>query len=42
LLSTVLNLFFTPALYVMMEAARERLRRPPPDNGIKVAPAAAP
>ena len=37
LLSTVLNLFFTPALYVMMEAARERFRRPPPDNGIKLA-----
>jgi HAE1 family hydrophobic/amphiphilic exporter-1 len=36
LLSTVLNLFFTPALYVMMESARERFRRPPPDNGIKL------
>jgi HAE1 family hydrophobic/amphiphilic exporter-1 len=36
LLSTVLNLFFTPALYVMMETARERFRRHPPENGIKL------
>jgi HAE1 family hydrophobic/amphiphilic exporter-1 len=36
LLSTVLNLFFTPALYVLMESARERFRRPAPDNGIKL------
>ena len=38
LLSTVLNLFFTPALYILMESARERLRRHPPENGIKLAP----
>ena len=42
LLSTVLNLFFTPALYVLMEMARERFRRPPPDNGIKLAHPEAP
>jgi hydrophobic/amphiphilic exporter-1 (mainly G- bacteria), HAE1 family len=36
LLSTVLNLFFTPALYVMLETVRERFRRPLPDNGIKL------
>ena len=36
LLSTVLNLFFTPALYIMMEGARERFRRPSPDNGFKL------
>jgi HAE1 family hydrophobic/amphiphilic exporter-1 len=29
LLSTVLNLFFTPGLYLMMQRARERVRRKP-------------
>ncbi|HEY6475014.1 MAG TPA: multidrug efflux RND transporter permease subunit [Polyangia bacterium] len=42
LLSTVLNLFFTPALYVLMESARARFRRPPADNGIKLARPEAP
>jgi HAE1 family hydrophobic/amphiphilic exporter-1 len=37
LLSTVLNLFLTPALYLMMENVRARFRRPPP-NGIHPAP----
>jgi HAE1 family hydrophobic/amphiphilic exporter-1 len=35
LLSTVLNLFFTPALYVLMEDVRARFRRPAPTNGIR-------
>jgi len=29
LLSTVLNLFFTPGLYLIMQRVRERLRRKP-------------
>ena len=29
LLSTVLNLFFTPGLYLVMQRARERVRRKP-------------
>jgi len=40
LLSTVLNLFFTPALYLFLERARERLRRRPAPA--PAAPPAAP
>ncbi|HXJ22395.1 MAG TPA: multidrug efflux RND transporter permease subunit [Polyangia bacterium] len=38
LLSTLLNLFFTPAIYIMMEDVRGRFRRPGPANGISHAP----
>jgi len=40
LLSTVLNLFFTPGLYLMMQRARERLRRKPAPAAPVPAPAA--
>jgi hydrophobic/amphiphilic exporter-1 (mainly G- bacteria), HAE1 family len=41
LLSTILNLFLTPALYLLMETVRARFRRPPP-NGIHPGPEPAP
>ena len=40
LLSTVLNLFFTPGLYLIMQRARERLRRKPAPAAPSTAPAA--
>jgi HAE1 family hydrophobic/amphiphilic exporter-1 len=36
LLSTVLNLFFTPAIYIMMESVRARFRRRPADHGVQL------
>ncbi|HLK91756.1 MAG TPA: multidrug efflux RND transporter permease subunit [Polyangia bacterium] len=41
LLSTILNLFLTPALYLVTESVRARFRRPP-RNGIHPAPDTAP
>ncbi len=41
LLSTVLNLFFTPGLYLIMQRARERLRRKPAPAAPTASPAPA-